>query len=85
MDKDNGKYWMVTLTLHLGEYEKTAYNVVYAADEDSAKRQALIDECHNEPEFKDDGYCWDGDFAYRVYACRPLSFIEFNVLKALNF
>ncbi len=65
-----GKFYLVRLRLHIGEYEKHTYHVIEASNEDKACIEALTDECHNDPcfdEFPDQRAVWDGgEYVYRV-------------------
>ena len=64
--------YAVELTLHLGEYEKSALNWVSAESPQDAEYQALCDETHNEPlsreSYAGGSEWWDDDMLYRVYS-----------------
>lgn len=62
-------YYLVKLTLFLGEYEKTAIHLMQARNTVTAGKKALRGECNNAPKRSD----WAGSsqvdddyFAYRV-------------------
>lgn len=80
------KKYLVTLTLFIGSYEKTAHHVVEAKDEDEAWVEALKGESHHTPVMDaDNGGCWDGDeFRYTVYNSRELTEHDYNTLKQLR-
>ncbi len=70
------KTYLVTLTLFLGEYEKTSKHLVTAKHSKSAGKKALQAECHNKPKATD----WTGDtqvdddgFTYRVNSVLELT------------
>ncbi|OQX14070.1 MAG: hypothetical protein BWK73_10450 [Thiothrix lacustris] len=70
------KTFLVTLTLFLGEYEKTAKHLVEAKNTKSAGRKALTGECHNKPKASDwvgDTQVDDMEFTYRVKSILELT------------
>jgi hypothetical protein len=86
-DKPKDKHWLVKLTLHIGEYEKTAIHVVTASTEEQAMQNAIVAECHGDPdyeEYPDKLGCWDvGEFVYVPFYCRELSSQEYTILDSI--
>jgi hypothetical protein len=78
------KSFLVTLTLFLGEYEKTAKHLVVAKNKESAGKKALRGECHNNPKRGD----WQGShqvdddcFTYRVASVTEVTAQEAEILR----
>ncbi len=71
------KNFLVNLTLHIGDYEKSSNHLIYADSKEKAGIAALKDECHGEPDVIEDGInqsCWDmGEMLYRVHGVKELT------------
>ena len=80
----NSGYYLVKLSLFLGEYEKHTSHVIKAANEEAAGLQALKNESHNTDAAYTGDACdlWsDGDLCYQVDSTRELTAIEADVLR----
>lgn len=82
------KYWLIKLTLIIGEYEKMSTCIREALTEDEAVKSALEGECHGTPDFRefpDFDACWDmGEMVYKVYDVREVTETIFGVLHKLG-
>ena len=73
--------YVVTLTMYIGEYEKSSLHLIRAESPKEAGIKAQEYECHNDPDFShDSGACWDDWMCYRVANVRQIDDGEFNVL-----
>ena len=79
------KYYLVTLTLILGECEKKAHHAIHVPDgytEESVGELALSRECHVSctPE---DGGVWDDGWFYKVHSIKELSEEDYNTYNRI--
>lgn len=78
-------YWLVTLRLRLGDYEKYTTQVVHTTSKAKAGYMALCDETHNEPLSRrayDKGEeWWDDGWMYELYDTRPIEPDHVTILK----
>ena len=81
-EKPTKKYFLVSLTLFMGEFEKTNKTAVIAQTIEEAEKLALQYECHNinEAIFTDDNTIEDGDFIYSVFDSVEISKDVFNII-----
>jgi len=84
----NAPYYLVTISVNIGGYEKITHVVVQAKDDEEAGTLGLREECHNEPDFTeypDQQACWDGgEFFYMVYDTKELTHDQHVTLKNLK-
>jgi hypothetical protein len=68
------KFYYIDIEIIAGDYEKSSASLQQAENEEEAKRNALIGECHDDPEDLewDDGGVYDcaGEFHYKVRSCQ---------------
>ena len=76
--------YLVSITIHIGGYEKVTHNVVEAEDVEQASITALKDECHNDPDVISDSSVWDDLFYYEVYEVQEITPNQLHVLKKLK-
>jgi len=77
--------YLVTLKLHLGEYEKSNQHIVDAKSSIDAGVIALKNECHNTPDFPNKETAWDGvDLVYKVRSVIGLTDLEYEILSKLK-
>ncbi len=81
------KHYVITLNLVLGEYEKTTHDLISSDNENTAGTQALIQECHDEPDFDlfpDKQSCWDcGEMLYQVGRVTELNQEDYESFKRI--
>lgn len=78
------KYYLVKLKLQIGEREKYSNHLLKAENESAAGKQAIINECHGEPEWENPDFteCWDcGEMIYQVFNIRELNVREYEILS----
>lgn len=78
-------YWLVTLLLRLGEYEKHVTQIQHTTSKDKAGYDALCDETHNEPltraQYNRGDEWWDDCYIYEVYSVQPIDIDHIATLK----
>lgn len=78
--------YVVAIAARMGDVEKYVHNIVLADNEEQASKQALIDECHHEPDWKDDDgsfqVLWDDD--QYVYKTRSIQLCNDEQLAVLH-
>ena len=80
-------YYLVTLRLFLGEYEKHTQHLVKSENREAAELKALQNESHSAKDFdkEGDGQWWDcGEFVYRADYVRELTEDEFKTMQRLT-
>lgn len=80
------KYYLVSLTLILGEYEKTSRHFVEAEDKKEAELKALKAESHDDAAgFEDDGNWWDCgyQYVYQAYQVKELSHWQYETARKI--
>lgn len=83
-DEVKERYFFVRLTIYSGEYEKSAFHLTRAADPEEAIKEAIEAECHNDPDYNEEGQVEDGfDFIYEGDWAKEISEDEFHHLRDL--
>jgi len=79
--------FLVTLSLHIGEYEKRSKQLIEAPDALQAGTKALEGECHGQPDWAGidpvlKQKCWDRDeMVYKVFKVKPIPLGDYEILK----
>ena len=81
----NKDYYVVTLLLRLGEYEKHTRQLLEAESEDDACYLALCGETHNAPltkeQYDNDDEWWDDCSIYEIDGVKVVAPDQVDVLK----
>lgn len=79
------KYYVITIEIRYGEYDKDHTRVVRAEDLREAVADALEDEAHGELEYEEGSstVCYDlgGEFRYRVTSHQVISEEDYYLLR----
>ena len=76
------KTFLVKLKILAGEYEKSSNQLIEAENKVAAGNEALVNECHDTPEWTDSGVADLGwEFHYSVYSCKEIAPEHVSILK----
>jgi hypothetical protein len=79
------KFYYIDVKIISGEYELSSASLRTAEDEDEAKRNALLGECHDDEEdlewSKRGVYDCGGEFHYAVHSCQLVAPEDVAILQ----
>jgi len=79
------KFYYIDVKITAGEYELSSASLRTAEDEDEAKRNALLGECHDDEEdlewSKRGVYDCGGEFHYAVHSCQLVAPEDVAILQ----